>query len=60
VLPTHRRGRHPYAAHSGAHVYHYGWVRSAEKMAEKNHRISMQLEKLFGWDLSKKHYLPIK
>lgn len=122
VLPTHRRGRHPYAAHTGTHVYHYGWVRSAEKMAEKNrrvaqywdgvaaptfnygnvdpkilvpfsgthpkvmeewlrneaeqyfrpndayrlsrrdkkHRISMQLEKMFGWDFSKKHYLPVK
>lgn len=122
VLPTHRRGRHPYAAHTGAHVYHYGWVRSTEKMAEKNrriaqywdgvaapsfnygnidptilvpfsgthpqvmeawlkneaeqsfhpnadyqltrrdkkHRISMRLEKMFGCDLSKKHYLPVK
>lgn len=122
VMPSHRRGRHPYAAHTGAHIYHYGWVRSAAKMAEKNrrvarywsevaapmfnygnvdpkilapfsgshpklmeawlkndaeqnfcpnkdyrlsrrdrkHRISMQLEKWFGWDLSKKHYHPVK
>lgn len=122
VMPTHRRGRHPYAAHTGAHIYHYGYVRSAEKMAEKNrrvaqywdgvaapsfdygnidarilmpfsgshpdvvqawleneaeqifcpnpayqlsrrdkkHRISMKLEKWFGWDLSRKHYLPHK
>lgn len=122
VMPTHRRGRHPHAAHTGAHIYHYGYVRSAERMAEKNrrvaqywdgvaastfdygnidarilapfsgshpeiieawldneaeqtfrpnpayrlskrdkkHRISMKLEKWFGWDLSRKHYLPYK
>lgn len=122
VLPTHRRGRHPYAAHTGATIYHYGWARSASKMAEKTkriaqywdsvappkfdygnidakilkpfsgthpavmaewirteaeqefrpnpdyqlsrrekkHRISRKLEDLFGWDLSKKHYLPVK
>lgn len=122
VMPSHRRGRYPYAAHTGASIYHYGWARSAEKMAEKTrriaqywdsvapvafdygnidpqvlaeftgqhpaimadwlkseaerdfmlnrdyqlsnrdkkHRISMKLEKWFGWDLSKKHYLPVK
>jgi hypothetical protein len=122
VMPSHRRGRFPYAAHTGAHIYHYGWARSAARMAEKirrvaqywdgvaaptfdygnidskiltpfsgshpkiieewlkneaehnfspnqdyrlsrrdkKHRISMQLEKWFGWDLSKKHYLPAK
>ncbi len=122
VMPTHRRGRHPYAAHTGAHIYHYGYARSATKMAEKNkrtaqywdgvatpsfdygnidarvlkiftgehpavvkswleheaehvfmpnadyrltkrdkkHHWSMKLEKLFGWDLSKKHYLPFE
>jgi hypothetical protein len=122
VMPTHRRGRHPYAAHTGAHIYHYGWIRSAGKMAEKNrrvaqywdgvaaptfnygnvdakilapfsgshpaiaeawlrneaeqhfrpnhdyslskrdkrHRMLMKLEKWFGWDFSKKHYLPVK
>jgi hypothetical protein len=122
VMPSHRRGRYPYAAHTGAHIYHYGWARSAARMAEKirhvaqywdgvaaptfdygnidskvlmpfsgshpkiieewlkneaehnfspnqyyrlsqrdkKHRISMQLEKWFGWDLSKKHYLPAK
>jgi hypothetical protein len=122
VMPSHRRGRYPYAAHTGAHIYHYGWARSAARMAEKirhvaqywdgvaaptfdygnidskvlmpfsgshpkiieewlkneaehnfspnqdyrlsrrdkKHRISMQLEKWFGWDLSKRHYLPAK
>jgi glycosyltransferase involved in cell wall biosynthesis len=122
VMDNHRRGRHPYAAHTGAAIYHYGWVRSAAKMAEKNrriaqywdnvatptfdygnidptvllpfsgehpaivrewleqeaehvfhpnpayrlskrdkkHRLSKYLEKWFGWDLSKKHYLLVK
>jgi hypothetical protein len=27
---------------------------------DRKHRISMQLEKWFSWDLSKKHYLPAK
>jgi hypothetical protein len=27
---------------------------------DRKHRISMQLEKWFGWDLSKKHYLPVE
>jgi hypothetical protein len=40
IMSNHRRGRHPYAAHTGAHIYHYGWVRSAEKMAEKNRRVA--------------------
>ncbi len=33
VVPdTHRRGRYPRAAHTGATIYHYGWVRSEAQM----------------------------
>ncbi len=32
VQDTHRRGRYPRAAHTGATVYHYGWVRSETQM----------------------------
>jgi hypothetical protein len=33
VVPdTHRRGRYPRAAHTGATIYHYGWVRSESQM----------------------------
>jgi len=32
VLDTHKRGRYPRAAHCGATIYHYGWVRSEEQM----------------------------
>ncbi|HXF09962.1 MAG TPA: hypothetical protein VN625_04195 [Desulfuromonadaceae bacterium] len=32
VLDTHRRGRYPRAAHTGASIYHYGWVRSESQM----------------------------
>jgi len=32
VQDTHRRGRFPRAAHTGATIYHYGWVRGEEQM----------------------------
>jgi hypothetical protein len=32
VLDTHKRGRYPRAAHTGATIYHYGWVRSEAQM----------------------------
>jgi len=35
VLDSHKQARHPRAAHTGATVYHYGWVRSEEQMDEK-------------------------
>jgi hypothetical protein len=36
VVPdTHRRGRFPRAAHTGATIYHYGWVRSETQMNRK-------------------------
>ena len=35
VLDTHKRGRYPRAAHTGATIYHYGWVRSEAQMTLK-------------------------
>jgi glycosyltransferase involved in cell wall biosynthesis len=35
VLDTHKRGRYPRAAHTGATIYHYGWVRSEAQMDAK-------------------------
>jgi hypothetical protein len=32
VLDTHKKGRYPRAAHTGATIHHYGWVRSEEQM----------------------------
>ncbi|MGH7953726.1 MAG: glycosyltransferase [Limisphaerales bacterium] len=32
VLETHKKGRHPRAAHTGATIFHYGWVRSEAQM----------------------------
>ncbi|MBM4136589.1 MAG: glycosyltransferase [Nitrospira sp.] len=117
VLQSNRKARYPRAAHSNAKIYHYGWVRSEEKMdeklrkvvrywggnhkkvdytqidpkvlrkykgthpaimkewlpqgmtsvfraypdhvltkREKKHRLVMSIEKIFGLDLSKKHF----
>jgi hypothetical protein len=35
VQDTHRRGRFPRAAHTGATIFHYGWVRSESQMNSK-------------------------
>jgi hypothetical protein len=35
VLDDHKGGRYPRGAHSGATIYHYGWVRSQEQMNQK-------------------------
>ena len=32
VMKDHKTGRYPKAAHTGATIYHYGWVRSEEQM----------------------------
>jgi glycosyltransferase involved in cell wall biosynthesis len=32
VMKDHKTGRYPRAAHTGATIYHYGWVRSEEQM----------------------------
>ena len=35
VLDGHKKARYPRAAHTGAAIYHYGWVRSEEQMTQK-------------------------
>jgi hypothetical protein len=120
ILDSNKKGRYPYAKHTGVHCYHYGWVRPENKMnlksqkvqkywgnshsqidyskidltiikeftgshpksikawlpnekgvfeADKNyiisrkeqkHRVMLILEKLFGFELSKKHYKLLK
>jgi glycosyltransferase involved in cell wall biosynthesis len=32
VMESHKKARHPRAAHTGATIYHYGWVRSEAQM----------------------------
>jgi glycosyltransferase involved in cell wall biosynthesis len=36
VLDSHKRGHYPRAAHTGATIYHYGWVRSEAQMNLKS------------------------
>lgn len=40
VMDKNKRGRYPRAALAGCPLYHYGHVRSAEKMNEKNRQVS--------------------
>ena len=35
VLETNKKGRYPRAAHTGAKIYHYGWIRKEEQMKLK-------------------------
>ncbi|HLZ54845.1 MAG TPA: glycosyltransferase [Verrucomicrobiae bacterium] len=39
VVDSHKRSRHPRAAHTGATIYHYGWVRSETQMNLKTSEI---------------------
>ena len=36
VVDSHKKSRYPRAAHTGATIYHYGWVRSEEQMNLKS------------------------
>jgi hypothetical protein len=36
VVETHKKSRYPRAAHTGATIYHYGWVRSEAQMNLKS------------------------
>ena len=36
VVVNHKKSRYPRAAHTGATIYHYGWVRSEEQMSMKS------------------------
>ncbi len=39
VLKKNKIGRYPNAVHSGANMYHYGWVRSEEQMNLKSQKV---------------------
>ncbi|MCK5110283.1 MAG: glycosyltransferase [Arcobacteraceae bacterium] len=39
VLEKNKIGRYPNAVHSGANMYHYGWVRSEEQMNLKSQKV---------------------
>ena len=39
VLESNKRGRYPKAKHTGAHCYHYGWVRSEQQMNLKSQKV---------------------
>ena len=39
VLDSNKKGRYPKAKHTGAHCYHYGWVRSEEQMNLKSEKV---------------------
>lgn len=39
VLDGNKKGRYPRAKHTGAHCYHYGWVRSEDQMNLKSKKV---------------------
>jgi len=39
VLESNKKGRYPRAKNTGAHCYHYGWVRSEEQMNLKSKKV---------------------
>ncbi len=43
VVLKSKKSRYPMAAHSGARVYHYGWVRSEDDMNRKLHKIGLYM-----------------
>lgn len=40
ILDKNRKGRYPRAAHTNAHIYHYGWMRQEDKFKTKVKSIS--------------------
>ena len=40
VMENHKCGRYPRVAHSGAKIYHYGWVRPQEQMNLRNRSVA--------------------
>jgi glycosyltransferase involved in cell wall biosynthesis len=47
ILDSHKKSRHPRAAHTGATIFHYGWVRSEAQMDLKSATVQKY------WDDSK-------
>jgi hypothetical protein len=52
VLDSNKKGRYPIAKHTGAHCYHYGWVRSEDQMNLK----SKMVQKYWGSNHNKIDY----
>jgi hypothetical protein len=52
VTENHKKGRNPRAALANAHIYHYGWIRQAEKMQKKLDQVSRYWSK----DSPRVHY----
>jgi len=52
VLDSNKIGRYPYAKHTGAHCYHYGWARSIDQMNLK----SKKVQKYWGKDYQEIDY----
>lgn len=48
VLESNKIGRYPYAALSGAKMYHYGWVRSEEQMNLKSKKVQKYWNKSYA------------
>ena len=46
-MEDHKKGRYPRAAHSGATIYHYGWIRAEDQMDLKNNSV----HKFWGSDV---------
>ena len=55
VLDKNKKGRYPKAKHTGAHCYHYGWVRTEQQMNLKSQRV----QKYWGKKPSKVDYSQI-
>ena len=45
VLEKNKIGRYPRTAHSNAHIYHYGWVRSEDEMNLKSQKVQKYWDK---------------
>ena len=39
IIASHKKSRYPRAAHTGATIFHYGWVRSEEQMTLKSEAV---------------------
>ncbi|MDC3262007.1 glycosyltransferase [Candidatus Pseudothioglobus singularis] len=52
ILESNKKGRYPWAKHTGASCYHYGWVRSEDQMNLK----STKVQKYWGGDPVKIDY----
>lgn len=52
VLKKNKIGRYPTAVHSGANIYHYGWVRSEEQMNLKSQKVQKYWNKKHTKDVN--------